>query len=138
MSTTLYTDIRAALTQRLGSLPQLPQVAWENTTFIPTVGKAYLAPCIIWSETNQAEIGAAGRNWEGGIYQIDAIYPPNEGPGPLNKIMGALKDHFKRGTSLLYNGLEVKIKKVYPGPQSITTAGIRQPITIVFQCQAPN
>ncbi len=75
MSATIYTDIRAALEQRLSTMPGLPAVAWENVKYVPVVGTPYLEPALMWAEGAQAEIGATGRNWERGIYQITAVFP---------------------------------------------------------------
>ena len=130
MSATIYTDIRAALTAHLASMADLPEVAWENVGFTPTTGTPYLKPEILWSESFQSEIGTDGANRESGIYQITCSYPPGEGSGPLNAMLGKIRDRFKRGTTLTYNGLTVKIRKVYPGPGGI--------ISIAFYCTAPN
>jgi hypothetical protein len=138
MSTAVYTSIRAALTTRLKSLPGLPSVAWENTTFTPVAGEPYIAPFIIWNESMQAEQGQQGANWEGGIYQLSCCYPPNQGPGPLNAVLDAIKDHFKRGTVLNYGGLTITVVKTHPGPGTTNSAGVFMPVTIVFRCQAPN
>ena len=138
MSATVYTDIRAALEQRLSSLPGLPAVAWENVKYTPVVGTPYLEPIIMWAEATQAEIGVTGRNWERGIYQITAVYPLDKGSSALEVMTGNIREWFKRGTELQQNGLTVKVKNVYPGPRSTDNAGVRQPISIVFFCQTPN
>lgn len=130
MSETIYTDIRAALTAHLMGMSDLPDVAWEKTTYIPTVGVPYLVPDILWAEPFQAEYGTNGANWESGIYQVRCVYPDGEGAGPLNETLGRIKDRFKRGTILEYNGLQVTIKKAYAGPNGI--------ISIPFRCLAPN
>ena len=129
MSTT-YTDIRAALASHLMALPDLPDVAWENTAYTPEVGKPYLVPNVMWGESFQAEYGTNGLNREVGIYQIQCVYPDGEGAGPLNAMIDAVKTHFKRGTKITYNGLTVTITKCYPGPSGI--------VSIPFRCLAPN
>ena len=138
MSTTIYTDIRAALEQRLSAMTGIPAVAWENMGYVPVKGVPFLAPTILWAESSQAEIGTAGRNWETGIFQITGNYPPNQGPGPAATMAGFIREWFKRGTELNYNSATVKIKKVYLGPVSVTAVGISQPISIVFYSQAAN
>jgi hypothetical protein len=130
MSETLYSDIRAALTAQLKTMPGLPDVAWENMPYTPVVGTPYLTPVILWAEGSQAELGVTGSNWERGIYQIACNYPPNQGSGALNAMLGKIRERFKRGTRLTYNGLTVTIRKVYPGPNGI--------ISIAFYCFAAN
>lgn len=127
---TVYNDIRAALTARLMAMTDLPDVAWENTAYTPTVGVPYLVPSIMWGESFQAEYGTSGLNREVGIYQIRCVYPDGEGEGPLLNMIGRIKTHFKRGTTLTYNGLTVTVRKCYPGPDGI--------ISIPFRCLAPN
>lgn len=129
MSETLYADIRAALTQHLKDMPGLPDVAWENMGYVPTVGVPYLKPDILWGESFQAEYGTNGANRESGIYQVACNYPPGEGTGPLNAMLGKLRERFKRGTTLTYNGLTVKIRKAYPSGNIMS---------IAFYCTAPN
>jgi hypothetical protein len=138
MSDTVYTDIRSALTARLLTLGGLPDVAWENKDYKPVLGTPYLRPEVLWAEPTQAAIGDAGANWEKGIYQITLVYPDGEGNGRINAMSGKLKDLFKRGTSLAANGLTVRIKKAYLGPQSVNKLGVEQPLSVQFYCQAPN
>lgn len=130
MSETIYTDIRAALTAHLQGMPGLPAVAWENMAYAPVTGVPYLKPDIVWAESFQVEIGAQGANREAGIYQIACNYPPGQGTGPMNSMLGKLRERFKRGTVLTYNGIRVTIKKAHPGPGGI--------ISVSFYCMAPN
>lgn len=130
MSTTLYTDIRAALASRLASMPDVPEIAEENKPYIPKVETPYLEPSVMWAEGNQAELGENGRNWERGIYQIKCHYPENQGIGPANAMMGQIREWFKRGTVCSYNGLNVTVRKVYLSPNNI--------VNIAFYCQAEN
>jgi len=138
MSETLYTDIRAALVTQLSTMTGVPAVAWENSTYSPVVGTPYLIPSVLWAEGSQAELGVNGRNWERGIYQITAVYPANAGVGLINAMAGKIRERFKRGTELVYNGVTVKIRKVYLGPQTIEAAGIQQPVSIAFYSQVAN
>lgn len=133
-----YTDIRAALTTQLSTMTGVPAVAWENASYTPVVGTPYLTPSVLWAEGSQAELGVAGRNWERGIYQITCVYPPNTGMGALNTMIGKLRDRFKRGTVLTYNGVTVTIRKVIVSGQSIDASGIRQPVSISFYTQVAN
>lgn len=138
MSETMYSDIRTALSQRLETMPGVIAVAWENARFVPTTGVPYLIPSVMWGEAQQAEQGATGRNWEIGVYQITAVYPGGTGVTEINTMAGKIKERFKRGTVLTYNGVYVTVRKVYLNPQTITDAGVRQPISIPFYCQAAN
>jgi len=114
MSTTQYTDIRGALAARLHALEPGIVVAWENFSYTPVAGVPYLVPTMLWGEGVQAELGETGRNWETGIYQLMLCnIPEGEGINSLNTLAGTLRNHFKRGTTLVYNGVTVTVRKVY-------------------------
>ena len=140
MSVTLYIDIRAALTNHLKALPGLPEVAYENKSYNPIVGQAYIRPALLWGESFQAEQGPNGRNWECGVYQLSCVCPADKGAGPILVILGQLKDHFKRGTELSYNGVVVKIRKVHLSglPPRSEGPNYEIPLSISFYCQADN
>ena len=133
MSTeTQYIDIRAALTTQLSTMVGVPDVAWENNSYTPVANRPYLIPTILWAESTVAEIGTNGANRESGIYQITCIYPPNGGLNPIHTMLGKLRDRFKRGTQMAYNGIIVTVRKCSLNPHTIDASGIRQPISISF------
>lgn len=126
-----YTDIRAALATQLSTMTGVPDVAWENKAYTPT-GVPYLMPIVMWADSEVAEIGLSGSNRESGVYQITCVYPTNAGTGDLNTMLGKLRDRFKRGTKLVYNGITVTIRKCSLNPCTIDATGIRQPISVSF------
>lgn len=133
-----YSAIRSALTARLQTLSGLPAVAWENVPFTPVAGHPYLKPTLLPAEPFQAELGTSGQNIHMGIYQISIFCPTGTGIASLNTLRDALCDHFKRGTSLVYSGIETRITKAFPGQMLQETDYIHQPITIQWRAYAPN
>lgn len=129
MSETLYTDIRAALMEHLQDMAGVPAIAAENMSFKPDESEPWLEPDIMWGEPFQAEYGTQGTNHQVGVFQIACHFPKGEGVGPLNDMLGKLRERFKRGTELTYNGLTVKVTKAYP------TGNI---LSIPFRCLTPN
>jgi hypothetical protein len=149
MSETVYTEIRAALSQHLKNMPGVYSIAWENAPFSTTIGQPYLIPTVLWTEGSQAELGANGRNWERGIYQITCIYPSGTGTGESTKFAGLVQQRFKRGTVLNFGSISLTVRKVYLGRTTNDnsssagsavsgTTGYSMPISIAFYSQVEN
>lgn len=130
-SESLYRDIRAALNQRLVDFPDLIEVAWETEEYTPVANVPYLRPKLMMAKSFQSTCGTDGLNEERGIYQITLVYPLNQGTEPLDTMMGKLRNHFKRGTILTYNGVDVRIRESGPDPSG-------QHLSVAFYLQANN
>tara|TARA_R110001632_G_scaffold129769_1_gene243840 strand:- start:312 stop:719 length:408 start_codon:yes stop_codon:yes gene_type:complete len=126
-----FTDISAALDSRTNSL-SLP-TAWENLEFTPTTGVLFLRPTLMPAYTEQAGLGANGLDEHGGIYQIDIIAPSANGKGTATIKADVIADHFKRGTLLSYNGVNVRITKSSRGLGKRDEAFFVIPIFITYQ-----
>lgn len=133
-----YAIIRSAFATKLLAFPSVPSIAWENVPFTPVAGQPYLKPTLLPAEPFQAEIGANGQNIHTGIYQISIFYPTGGGVAGLETLKAGLIDHFKRGTLLVYSGIEIRIVKAFPGQMLQETDYIHQPITIQWRAYAPN
>ena len=135
------TNIRRAFEVRLAALPSLPSVAWPNRAF-PPVGTSmpdkYLQPFMLPGEPFQAEIGTAGANRHSGVYQISVFTAAGIGMDAMDALVGALCDHFKRGTLLPFGGVTVSIIKAYPSATQQETDWQHVPITIRYKVLAAN
>ena len=126
---THFNDIQAALDSRLSSYTGDYQVAWPNTNFEPEAGQTFLSPSFIPAETVQASLGSDGKDNTTGIYQIDVVYPAGSG---RSTVPDGLADHFKRGTVLSYNGVNVRIRSVSISPALTEGAFHFVPISVDF------
>lgn len=133
-----YAAIRSAFATRLLAFPAVPSIAWENVPFTPTAGQPYLKPVLIPGEPFQAELGTDGLNMHPGLYQISIFYPEGGGVGGLETLKNGLIDHFKRGLTLTYGGIETRIVKAFPGIMQQETDYIYQPITVQWRAHAAN
>jgi hypothetical protein len=124
-----FNDIQAALDTRLSSYSGGYEIAWPNTNFEPEANQTFLSPTFIPADTVQAGLGENGKDNTQGLYQIDVVYPAGSG---RSTIPDGLADHFKRGTILSYNGLNVRIRSVSISPALTEGAFHFVPITVDF------
>lgn len=111
MSTT-FRDISAALSGRLNTLTGGTPIAWENSEYTPTIGTMFLRETLLPANTVQGSLGTIGKDEHGGIYQVDIFAPSGSGKGAAVAKADSVADHFKRGTTLTYNGESVRIRNV--------------------------
>ena len=131
-------SIESAFSAKLLTLATLPSVAWPNVPFTPTVGVTFLKPHLLQGEPFQREIGTAGINEHGGIYQISIFTPAGNGPLESNTLRDALINHFKRGTVLTYNGVSTTVIKAFSGAKMEETDFLHTPIKIIYRTFATN
>ena len=127
---THFNDIQAALDTRLSTLSGGYSIAWPNTKFEPEADQTFLSPSFIPNATEQAGLGSSGKDETNGLYQIDVVYPAGTG---RSTIPDSVADHFKRGTVLTYNSVNVRVRSV--SIESAVTEGAFHfvPVTVDFQ-----
>lgn len=126
---TVFNDIQSALDNRLNSYTGDYEVAWPNTSFEPEADQTFLSPSFLPADTLQASLGSAGKDNTQGVYQIDVVYPAGTG---RTTIPDELADHFKRGTVLSYNGVNVRVRSVSIAPALTEGAFHFVPISVDF------
>jgi len=127
---TYFNDIEAALMTQLSTLSGAPDIAYPNINYEPTTGSAYLRANMIPVETLQASLGTSGKDETNGILQIDVVQPAGEGRSTLPD---SIADHFKRGTVMSYNGVNVRVRSVSIGSAIREEAWYFVPVSIDFQ-----
>lgn len=128
---TVFADIQGALNTHalLLSLP----TAWENDDFTPTNDALYIAPFILPADTEQAGLGAQGLDDNSGIYQINIVAPADGGNGVALIKADVVADHFARGQTLTYNGVNVRLGNVSRGQGGRDGAWFIIPVFINYQ-----
>jgi hypothetical protein len=140
MATYVETSIVEALMARLLTLtlsPALP-VAWPNLDYTPPAA-GYLRATHVPNSTNQVTLGSTGKNRHVGIFQVDVFLPIMTGISTPMERAGAVAAHFKRGTTLTKDGINVRITRppeVRPALQSLPY--IQVPVIIRYQADADN
>lgn len=126
---TFFNDIETALMTRLTTMSSLPPVAWPNIEYSPNATTLYLEPNVLPADTAQASLGATGKDLTNGIFQIDVVIPAGTGRSAIPDIVA---DHFARGTTLSYNGTNVKVRTVSISPSRLEGSWFRMPVTINY------
>lgn len=106
---TFFTDIQGALRARLSTLPSSPPVAWENVDYTPSSNTLFLRGTGLPGDTTQACLGDDGLDFHVGIFQVDVFIPGGKG---RTAWPDEIADHFKRGTILTQNNVNVRITSV--------------------------
>lgn len=127
---THFTDIAGALRARLNSLTSRPPVAWENINYTPSSTTLFLRPTMIPAPTTQASLGDDGKDLHEGIFQVDVFIPDNQG---RTTWPDAIADHFKRGTVLTQNSVDVRIRNVSIGVGAKDANFYIVPVSITYQ-----
>ena len=112
MSATVFADISAALDVQLSIMAGVPPVAWANIPFTPVSGTLYIRPHVLPNNTAQAAAGSTGIDRHEGIYQVDVLAPAGRGKKEATEMADLVANHFARGTTLAYNGTNVRLGSV--------------------------
>jgi hypothetical protein len=100
--------IRAAFEKKLALMTPALSTAYENVPFSSTSGvpyqRVYMMPA-----TPDNQIMGGFQYCEQGLYQISLCYALNSGPSAAETRAQALRQFFKRGTSMTEAGLIVNI-----------------------------
>lgn len=98
-------EIREAFYRRL--LESLPigqvtasDIAWPNSNFRADPERYYLAPAIMYAQTETVTLSPKGYEKLHGIFQINICGLPNQGEGELDYMARKLTDIFRAGTRI--------------------------------------
>ncbi len=130
-----FLDIHAALDARLDALTGSTPIAWENTGYKPVKGTAHLRPTLLMSPSSLMDLNTLQHNE--GIYQIDILYPLQDGAGASLTKADEIYTHFKTDLTLVSNSVTVHVKNISRAQPSIRDEGwYMTSIEIHFKCYA--
>lgn len=140
MATGIEAIIEDALATHLATLtlsPAMP-IAWPNVDYQPT-SSGYLHVQHFPVDTNQSTLGTTGKNRISGIYQVSVMWPKGEGGVQPKERAALVAGHFKRGTVITQDGLNIRINK----PPHVVAAieekkFLQVPVSISYQVDADN
>jgi len=99
-------SIRKALETKLAALSPAVSIAYENFPFAPVNGTPYQECFLLPGQPDNAEMGA--KNYlEVGVFQVTLKYPLGNGPAAAQARAELIKAHFKRGTTMVQDGINV-------------------------------
>jgi hypothetical protein len=106
--------ISSILAQRLAAFTPVMPIAWENTTFKPTVGVPWLKPTLMIGSARPATLGRNRYVLHQGIFQIDVVFPAAseavQGAGNLNRRADELTAWFPPGLNLFSGAVRVTVE----------------------------
>lgn len=141
MAIGIETKIMEGLCQRLSTLvfsPTLP-VAYPNNPHSPVDGQPFLRATWLPGEPFQSSLGDAGYNRYVGLFQIDVFWPADQGLVRPAEVAAATAAHFKRGTVIDREGLEIRvIQPPYVGRTQEEPSWIMIPVRVSYQVDAQN
>jgi hypothetical protein len=103
------TVYRKLLQKHLRDLdPNFP-TGLENVAFKPTVGKAYQVVTLMKSKTQNPTMGVSNFYREAGSMQVALYFPTGAGTKDAEEKSKAIRNRFKRGTTLTEGTLRVLV-----------------------------
>lgn len=87
-----YRAIRSVLRAHLLSLPNLPDAAWENRSFTPTLGTPWMRETLLPADERQT---ASDTLQALGLTQFDVVYPADSGTETAEDMADTIKHHFR-------------------------------------------
>lgn len=130
--------VRAALAKAFvdGSYFPAADVAWENVAFTPRQGnKPWAQWFFLPNQPVVATLGEGGLDQVDGIVQVDLNYPTGNGDGDAMAKYAEIRDDFKAGTRLTYDGQGVKIRSCGRSQGRLVGGYYRVSVTITFFAQ---
>jgi hypothetical protein len=128
-------QIRRALEKHLAALTPGVPTAWDNVSFSPPAdGSVYQEARFVPNDpiTPMDTLTFI----EQGFLQVALFYPQGKGPRDAENRVDALRTHFRRGTTLVEDGVSTIITRVPTVAAAVPADGQwRVPVTIYWQAQ---
>ena len=130
-------DLERALLDKLiefstAQNPTMP-VAWENEDFTPPGDQIYLEPKHFPAENGNLAWKSGTEH--SGFLSVGVCFTAGTGTPPIRDVVGALVEHFAKGTRLYKGSVLVKIEQK-PSAGSAVQDGQKNiiPVTIRYRC----
>lgn len=125
--------VRRALETRLLTMTPALSTAFENVAFTPTQGVPYQRANMLPAAPDNTMLGP--REWmEIGIFQVTLFYPQGAGSADAQARAEAVREHFKRGTTLSHSGVTTIITHTPAKAAGFVSGGFYAvPISIRYQ-----
>lgn len=97
---TTYFKIQSALSTQLLTTVGLPGLAQDNVPYKPVLGQPYVRDTFMPVEPAFGSLGITGYDQLRGLYQIDVLYPENQGSDVAWQMCDSIIASFPRGLQL--------------------------------------
>ena len=128
----IYQEIRSVLEHRLSTTAGIPDIAWENVSFEPTTGTAFVKPMFQPTSRRPAVRGLNPQHRIQGIFTILCYYPENAGPGASQSLVDSLVDRFASTSDISLSGTTVSLEYTEQNPSYLDSPWYITPITVAW------
>ena len=126
----IHKEIRAALEVHLNSLSGVPQIAWENTTFVPTTGTPWLSLRYTPLRRFPAVRGINPQQRYEGLFSMELKYPEGSGPSAADDMADSILEHFEATSTISGSGFNITVETSDRGQGTDDSPWYSVPITI--------
>lgn len=127
--------VRAAFEKKLATLTPVISIAYENAAFTPVATAPYLKVSLLPNTPDNSVMGQ-GSYFERGIFQVSACFPLGAGTGLADDKAQAIRNHFKRGVTMVESGVTVIVMDTPKvAPAMIDGDRYSIPISMSYQAQ---
>jgi len=128
--TTLFQDIRGALTTRANAASGMPAVhAYEGVPITPNVGIAYAVYSLLPEQERPVTFGGTVTLLQG-EFHITLWFPSDSGTGQAEQAADSVKDQFVPGDVVTQGQTSVRIEYAERRPAQITPDWITVPVSV--------
>jgi len=133
-------DVESTLNNTLQSFrAEYPiDVQYSNTDYTPVVGVPYLKVDLVSATTNSVGVGQNTKNREVGFYQIDIVVPSLSGKATVKQYLDGLQKYFKRGSSLVFNGVGVRVLRFRSVQEVSEAVWFRHTVRVEYRSDIEN
>jgi hypothetical protein len=126
-------SIRQGLEKHLKLLTPAVSIAYENVDFTRATGTPYQEVTLLPAQPDNSSAGPH-HYIETGLMQVMLCYPLNAGPGTAAARAELTRNHFKRGTTIIEDGIKIIINKTPQiSPAMTDSERYKIPISIYYQ-----
>jgi len=98
----IYDSIRAALEVKLSNVASIPPIAYENVSFSPTTGQAFVQPRFIPVTRRAAVRGPNPQQRYDGVFRVFCYVPEGQGPAAADDLANKVIDAFDATTDISF------------------------------------
>ena len=126
-----------ALLDHLSTLSTTLPIAWPDLPFTPV--DSYLEAFVTPNVVNQVTLGKDGHNRHEGLMQVNVVQKSGSGVISSAGVGSTIVAHFKRGTVISKNGLNVRTRPPrIAQPIDDSRGWTRMPVIIPWFVDSPN
>ena len=104
-----YTLIRRGFEEKLLAIAGIPDIAFENVIYVPTLGTEYVRAKMVNTTAPLATLGVNGQQVYRGRFLVDVFYPKAEGPRAAESMAETIASDFQVGTNFAATGITNRI-----------------------------